>query len=345
MRAVFVTAAAGLAALFVATGNGGGRPETHAVRPGGINVEPSMRPWRYVGANPDGWWCERGACNGVANGTVFVNRELKLIARLHVRLLRLEFPRPLIEPRRGVYDWRRADYIVRRARHFHVKLLPLLLYTPSWDGATPATPPHPATWYAFVAAFAHRYRASIDAYDLWDEPDFHYYWTGDAKDYVQDVLVPGYRAVKKQDPSARVILGGPQTANIDWLNAIYANGGGTFFDVMQFHDYIADKQIFDHAQQVLGVLRAHGQPRKPIWLGEYGLQEAGVNDVHQAALVQLVLTGKSSIALAAWYSLRDDDVMTCCPPSLVKHETYGVMTKQYVPKRGFATMRQLLVSP
>ena len=57
-----------------------------------------MRPWRYVGANPDGWWCKPGGCNGVANGTVFVDRELKLIAKLHVPLLRLEFPRPLIEP-------------------------------------------------------------------------------------------------------------------------------------------------------------------------------------------------------------------------------------------------------
>jgi len=301
-----------------------------------------MRPWRYVGANPDGWWCKPGGCNDVANGTVFVDRELKLIAKLHVPLLRLEFPRPLIEPRRGRYDWRRADYIVRRARQSHVKLLPLLLYTPSWDGATPSTPPHAASWYAFVRAFAHRYRKSIDAYDLWDEPDFYFYWTGDAKDYVRTVLKPGYHAVKRADPQARVVLGGPQTPNIAWLNAIYASGGGRYFDVMQFHDYVANRQIFEHAQQVKAVLRAHGQARKPIWLGEYGLQEAGTDDIHQDALIRFVLTEKAPIGLAAWYSLRDDDVMTCCPPALVKHEHYGVTTKQYAPKRSFTTMRQLL---
>lgn len=314
----------------------------HAIRLAGINVEPSMRPWRYVGANPDGWWCKPGACNGVANGSIFVERELKLIARLHVRLLRLEFPRPLIEPQPNVYDWRRSDYIVRRARRYHVRLLPLLLYTPAWDGATPATPPHAKSWYRFVAAFAHRYRAAFDAYDLWDEPDLQRYWTGDAKDYVQEVLQPGYRAIKRADPHARVVLGGPQTADVGWLDDVYRYGGGRFFDVVQFHDYIADRQIFDHARQVRAVLRAHRQARKPIWLGEYGVQESGVDDIHQDALMRLVLTENAPIALAAWYSLRDDDVMTCCPPTLIKHESYGVMTKEYVPKRGFATMRALL---
>ena len=304
-----------------------------------------MRPWRYVGANPDGWWCKPGACNGVANGSIVVERELKLIAKLHVRLLRLEFPRPLIEPQANVYDWRRSDYIVRRARHYHVRLLPLLLYTPTWDGATPATPPHPQSWYRFVAAFAHRYRTAIDAYDLWDEPDLQLYWTGDAKDYVHDVLQPGYRAIKRADPHARVVLGGPQTADIPWLDDVYRYGGSRFFDVMQFHDYVADRQIFDHARQVRAVLRAHRQGRKPIWLGEYGVQESGVDDIHQDALIRFVLTEKAPIALAAWYSLRDDDVMTCCPPALIKHETYGVMTKDYVPKRGFATMRALLAPP
>ena len=301
-----------------------------------------MRPWRYVGANPDGWWCRASGCNGVANGTVFVDRELKLIAKLHVSFLRLEFPWPLIEPRRGAFDWRRSDYIVRAARRYRVKLLPLLLYTPSWAGATASSPPSPAAWRAFVAAFARRYGRWIDAYDLWDEPDLYLYWTGNAQDYVQDVLRPGYRAIKADDRGARVVLGGPQVANISWLNDIYRFGGGKYFDVMQFHDYVG--QIAPDAKAVQAVLRAHGQARKPIWLGEYGLMEAGVNDPQQQALIQQVLTEKAPIALAAWYALRDDHVMTCCPPATIKEEPYGLMTDRYVPKAAFETMRQLLAS-
>jgi hypothetical protein len=91
------------------------------------------------------------------------------------------------------------------------------------------------------------------------------------------------------------------------------------------------------------VLRAHGQARKPIWLGEYGIQEAETTDVHQQALLRLVLTAKAPIALASWYSLRDDNVMSCCPPATIKEETYGLMTSGYQTKAGYQTMRQLLV--
>ena len=136
------------------------------------------------------------------------------------------------------------------------------------------------------------------------------------------------------------MLGGPQVAIIAWLNDIYRFGGGRFFDVMQFHDYVG--QILADAKQVQGVLRSHGQARKPIWLGEYGLMEAGMNDPQQQALIQLVLTQKAPIALAAWYALRDDHVMTCCPPATIKEEPYGLMTDRYVPKGAFETMRNLL---
>src|ERR1043166_39543 len=111
VRAVVLVIAA---ALLPTAWTGGSAPR--AIRAGALNVEPSMRPWRYGGPNPDGWWCRVGQCSGVADGTVVVDRELKLVAKLSVRLLRVEFPWPLIEPSRGVFDWSRADYIVRRAR-------------------------------------------------------------------------------------------------------------------------------------------------------------------------------------------------------------------------------------
>ena len=313
-----------------------------AIRPGGINVEPGMRPWRYVGANPDGWWCRPKACNGVANGTVFVDRELRLISKLGAKRLRLEFPWPLLEPRQHVFDWRRADYIVKRARRYRVALLPILIYTPGWEAPYPANPPLAGSYSAFVAAFAHRYRGSIDAYELWNEPDLERYWTGTAQEYVEKVLRPGYRAVKTQDPRARVVLGGPATADVEWLNEIYRFGGRTSFDVMSFHDYSGDSQILADARIVQGVLRAHGQAGKPIWLGEYGIEEAGTNDVRQQALLRLILTAKAPIALASWYSLRDDYVMSCCPPAAIKKESYGLMTSDYRPKAGYQVMRRLL---
>jgi hypothetical protein len=216
------------------------------------------------------------------------------------------------------------------------------VYTPQWDAPLETDSPDPQSYSAFVGAVARRYRAFVGSYELWNEPDLDRYWSGSPQEYVTDVLRPGYRAIKAHDRRARVVLGGPATPDLEWLDELYRSGGGRSFDVMSFHDYSGDSSILTDARLIRRALDAHGQTRKPIWLGEYGLQEAASADVHQQALVRLVLTGKAPIARAFWYSLRDDSVMSCCPPQTIKDETYGVMTSSYLPKDAFATMRQLL---
>jgi hypothetical protein len=131
-------------AAAVVTANAG-RPASRAgaVRAGGVNTAPSMRPWRYAGADTDSWWCKRDACNGVSNGTEFVDRELPLAAELGARTLRIELPWALIEPRRGRFDWARFDYIVRAARRLKVTLQPVIVYTPAWAGKAANSPPPP----------------------------------------------------------------------------------------------------------------------------------------------------------------------------------------------------------
>jgi hypothetical protein len=301
-----------------------------------------MRPWRFRGANPDGWWCRRGACHGVADGSAFVNRELPLIAALGVSVLRLEFPWPLIEPRRGAFDWRRSDAIIRKARRFRVQVLPVLVYTPGWAANGRSDPPGARQFARFVRAFATRYRRAIHYYELWNEPDLARYWTGTQGQYVQNVLIPGYRAVKARDRSAKVIVG-PSSANADWLNGLYRLGGGNFFDLVAYHDYSGDGgRVVEGGHVVRRVLEAHGQGQKPVWIGEYGVQEAEIADVRQQALMRAALTANAPIGLAAWYSLRDDFPMNCCPPRKVKSEYYGLLTHRYVKKHGYDTMRQLL---
>jgi hypothetical protein len=176
-----------LAALALTSGRvDGSSGADRAVRAGGVNSAPSMRPWRYHGANPDGWGCPKGACSTVPNRTAVVDREMHL-ARAHVvSTLRIEFPWTLIEPKRGRFDWRRADYIVRAATRL-----------------------------------------------------------------------------------------------------------------------------------VRAVLAAHGQPKKPIWLGEYVFPEADPSAPQQTALIREVLTGAAPLAAAQWYSLRDTLTVLCCPPQTI----------------------------
>jgi hypothetical protein len=274
---------------------------------------------------------------------VFVDRELPRIAALGVKSLRLEFPWPLIQPRRHVFDWRRSDYIVRQARRFRLALHPVLVYSPAWAAPSAVSPPGARDFSAFATRFARRYRRSINHYELWNEPNLSRYWTGTPAQYVKRVLIPGSRAVKAADRGAKVLLGGPNTADIGWLRGVYDIGGGRFFDVLTYHDYSGDPdELTRNAFAVRDFLAAQREARKPIWLTEYGIQEPHVEDVLQQRLMRTALTAELPLAAAEWYTLRDDFPMTCCPPAPLKSEYYGLMTADYVPKQGYELMRRLL---
>jgi cellulase (glycosyl hydrolase family 5) len=343
MRWLVPIVAPAVAASLLATA-GAAQPssQTGAVRAGGVNSSPSMRPWRYVGPDPDGWWCKRNACNGVTNGTVFVDRELPLAAELGARTLRIEFPWALIEPRRGRFDWARADYIVRAARSRKVTLQPVIVHTPAWAAKDPNAPPSASAVSSFAGALARRYRGRIRYYELWNEPDLARYWAGTVQQYVQRVLKPGYKAIKRADPRARVLLGGPSRADGAWFESVYRFGGGRSFDIAAYHVYSGPNEVLNGAGIMSQVLKNHRQAGKPLWLGEYGTTEAGLQARQQEAMIETVLTGAAPVAMAQWYSLRDTEIMTCCPPNLLFGEPYGLVTKTYERKSSFALMRTLL---
>ena len=315
--------------------------QPRAVRVGGVDIAPAVRPWRYTGPNPDGWWCRPGACRGVSNGTVFVAKEARLAARLHARVVRVDFPWVFVQPSRGRYDWSRADYIVRVLRKYKLKIHAILGYTPLWAAATEASPPAAADFARFARAFARRYRGKIAYFELWNEPDLKRYWAGTEEDFVRRVVVPGYRALKAGAPKGKVVVG-PSFANTDWLEGLYRFGGGRSFDILSWHDYSGDDSILEHANLVQAILREHGQPRKPVWLGEYGFEEPGLDDEGHAALLTKMLTAKAPFAVAEWYALRDDFPMDCCPPQVLEMSTYGLVTSDYRLKTSYRVMQSLL---
>jgi len=323
----------------------------------GINVNPSMRPWRNPTIeNPDSWWCRPGNCNGVSDGTVFINAEIPLLQQLNVAMVRMEFPWWAIEKTaKGAFDWTRADYIVSHVTAAGLQLEPVLVWTPDWasPGFTnpsvscvnpsnlqtkPSTPPSAQDFGDFVRAIVSRYKASVHYWEMWNEPDVAggQYFAGSGADYATHVLVPGYAAAHAADPSAQVVFGGPSSPDVTYIGSVLSAGGAGHFDIMSYHAYagtLTPTAVLSGAQNVVG--QAAG---KPLWVGEWGFKDT--TGTGQQQVMTAVLTVSSPLAMAQWYELRDDYSMAG-PSTICVAGTWGLTDHSYNKKVSFATFAAL----
>jgi lysophospholipase L1-like esterase len=329
----------------------------------GMNVEPSMRPWKYNGPAPDGWFCTQGTdCYVDPNNPyqqsgpqAVIDREMQLAAQLGVATLRVEFDWPLIEPSQGTYNWSRADYIVQEADKYGLQLQPVLAYTPQWATGSlgnstnwyEVPPANDQYWTDFVTQVVNRYKNSVHYWEIWNEPDGGQYWYSNVnpgvQDFVTHILKPGYSAIKGADPTAKVIVG-PDHADTTWYSAVVSDGGGNSFDIASFHDY--SNTALSGVQSMQSWLNANGMGSKPIWIGEYGVDEgsATTSDSQHQALMTTVLQG-SGYQQAQWYTLRDELPRSCCPISGNEARYFGVVAHDDVTlKQGFSTMQSLIAS-
>ena len=336
------------ATLALAPGPLGSVPAFAATLPAnGVNVNPSFRPWRNPTiVNPDSWW-------DPTNGPAKISSEIPLIQQLNAGILRIEFPWWSIENAgKGQFNWVQADLIVNSAAQAGVQLAPVLVFTPPWASGTcsnpvtnctssalaftcPATAPSAKDFGDFVTAIATRYRGKIHFWEMWNEPDLaKYFQNGDPMLYATNVLVPGYNAVKAVDVSAQVILGGPSTPNTSWIQSVLNAGGTGHFDIMSFHDYNSSgSAILTDATSVASL--ASG---KPLWLGEFGIQDTAGST--QTPLITGVLGVSSALSLGSWYELRDDQIMTDAN-TVCFSQNFGLTDHSYNKKTSFATFQTL----
>jgi len=327
---------------------------------GGVNVEPGMRPWRYNGPQPDSWWCTDGVdCLIDPNNpyqvqgiTVMIDQEMKLAASLGIATIRVEFDWPLIETSRGVYNWSRADYIVREAVKYGLQLQPVLVYTPQWASSDPSgtdwyevPPAQNSDWTGFVSTIVHRYKNCVHYWELWNEPDGGGYWWSNAgsglQQFAQAIASPGYQAVKSADPSAQVIIG-TYYADTSWWSGLVSDGAGHAFDIAATHDY--SNTVLTSVQTMQSWLTSEGMGSKPIWIGEYGLDQGSntTSDTQHTQLIQTVLGG-TGYQQAQYYTLRDELPRSCCPISGAESRYLGLVQHNDVTqKEGFTVMQNLL---
>ncbi len=190
-----------------------------------------------------------------------------------------------LEPNR--FDWTVPDRILAAlTRHSQLRLVAVLDDSPA---IPPADPDHFA---AFARAFAARYGAQVDHYQIWDEPNLAAHWGGGPVNppAYADLLARTARAIRAADPDARILLAGlaptvetgpHNLSDARYLAQLYQAGVAPYFDIVTGKPYgfdtgpddrRADESVLNFSRLLLlrDVMIARGDANKAIWASHWG---------------------------------------------------------------------------
>lgn len=256
-------------------------------------------------------------------------------------------------PAKGRFHWGPIDRAVNEAHRRGLRVLATIAYTPAWanGGQDRAVPPsNPQDWADFVGVCVRRYRNTVKHWGLWNEANLPQFWRGSADQYVDQIVVPGYHAVKNADPTAQTA--GPDLAHISsfrsdarwdkWLKPILRRGG-RYFDIITHHIYKDDPfRYLDgwtwpwEGDSVREVLQDNGQGQKPFWLTETGWRSDRVGFNDQATNLRRLLRGiddRRWIQKVFIYEISDD-------PNW--NQKWGILHADLTPKPAYHAYRDYI---
>ena len=149
-----------------------------------------------------------------------------------VKNLRISISWESIQPKSpNEFSWGGLDATVEAAAREGVRVMPTLYATPPWISKRSTNLPVKNKkqldhWRSFVAAAANRYgrngefwneqaragsnlpRLAIIRWQLWNEPNFHYFATKVNPNQYARLVDAGSAAIRKKDPKAEIVLAG-----------------------------------------------------------------------------------------------------------------------------------------
>ncbi len=184
-----------------------------------------------------------------------IQRTLQMVREMGASWIVEFFPWAYYQAEDGRIAWEHPDLVVGHAKANGLKVIARLGYTPEW-----ARPPDTPLTYldrdsydefaTFAAAFATRYRGTVDYLIIGNEPNLSFEWgyrVTTPKDYV-DLLRIVYPAVKAANPDITVLAGAlaptlePEgspwaTNDLVYLRGMYEAGAADYFDGLAVHAY------------------------------------------------------------------------------------------------------------
>jgi hypothetical protein len=296
-----------------------------------------------------------------------MNRDLDAMAAAGARWLRVDVYWSSVQGAGpDSYDWSGPDRLIKAASARGIKVLAFIGFAPPWArpaGSDQYHAPDAGKYATFAAKTAAHYAPmGVHAYEVWNEPNIGFWQPKPDPVAYTNLLKAAYPAIKSQDPASTVLIGGLSPADssegkippVDFLKAIYANGGKGYFDAVGHHPYCwpatpgdqetwsAWYQMNQGAESLRSVMVANGDGDKKIWGTEFGAPTNGPSGsfVSEAEQAKAISTGYAKWQTYDWagplfaYQARDRGTATD-----TRENFFGLLRRDFSEKPAYAAYK------
>ena len=209
------------------------------------------------------------------------DESMKMMNAAGIGYFRTGFTWADMEKERGVFDFSRWEKLIELGASNKMEVLAIM---PS--GVPKYAQPFPRhidEYAAACAKFAEHFKGRIKYWEVVNEPNHISFWGGlqpNPHEYAQ-LLKKAYPALKKADPSAKVLYGGLAGVPLDFLETTLKDGVADCFDIMNIHPYhwlgFQEGVLIPKIEALRALMKKYGIGDKPIWITETGYSSSGIN--------------------------------------------------------------------
>ncbi|ULQ58930.1 hypothetical protein K7I13_10390 [Brucepastera parasyntrophica] len=280
-------------------------------------------------------------------GDTRTEEEYELLDDLSAVWMRKTFRWNQIEETEGAWDFERWDDFVDSGKAAGKKILAVLAYDVGWiygedvEARRHIIPEKIPYFLRYVEEVVLRYKGRIDAYEIWNEPNWTF-WRGPNKDFYE-LSRAAAEKIREIDPEAYIIAASVSRVPKGFIKGMFKAGAMDQADAISFHPYAvspkASVRLFDKLEKIVKEFGFTGD----IWITEVGYPTKGwyptrVSEKNFPAYVVKTLTGHAArgVKVLFWYELFDKYNKGEAPSKLDSELYFGLAYPDYARKDGAA---------
>ena len=162
----------------------------------------------------------------------------------------------------------------------------------------------------WLTLFASHFKNEIIYWEVGNEMDLYQRNLGWSDKLVVDIYETAYKAIKKGNPNAKVMIGGLCLHNDTYIDILLRKKCWNYFDILNYHAYSSSNDVENRIVEKVSRLKkinSRSGRKMPFWFTETGLSAYNASEDEQAVVIGRSLL--TSLALGVdrifVYNLRD----------------------------------------